>query len=53
MCDAGVQCKGSEVSASGAGCASLWVRVQPAKHGGRGGEHFLKSGTHTHTHLNS
>lgn len=50
MCDAGVQYKGPEVPAGGAGCASLWVCVQPAEHGGRGGGHFLKSGTHTHTH---
>lgn len=47
MCDAGVQYKGSEVPEGGAGSASLRPCVQPEEHGGRGGEHPPKSGTHT------
>lgn len=45
MCDAGVQHKGSEVPAGGAGCADLRVCVQPEEHGGGGGEHLPTSGT--------
>lgn len=47
MCDTGVQQQGSEVPEGGAGCASLWVCVQPEEHGGRGGEHLIKSGAYT------
>lgn len=50
VCDAGVQHKGSEVPEGGAGCASLWVCVQPEEHGGRRGEHLIKSGAYTRSY---
>ena len=48
--DAGVQYEGAEVPASWAGCTSLWFPVLSKSHGGRGGKHFPRPGTHTCAH---
>ena len=50
VCDSGVQYEGSEVSAGGAGCTSLWYHVLPESLGGRGGQHLPRAGTLIYSH---